>query len=114
MSGNGGGHRDGRRRVVAVASLSVLAVVVGCEDAREARGTAAMQPSVTPGGQTEQVVHRITPSPAQPAGASAPAPNASTSVTRMSSTGNSPPAVDGITSKHLEAELNRLEAELGN
>ena len=57
-------------------------------------------------GDTEQVVQRIVPAPDRSA-ANGVRPAADTAVPSPKS------SVEPITPKHLEAELNRLEAELG-
>ena len=65
-----------------------------------------MQPGEAVRGDTEQVVQRIVPAPDRSA-ANGVRPAADTAVPSPKS------SVEPITPKHLEAELNRLEAELG-
>lgn len=137
MCGKGGGQRDWLRGPRFVAGFLSLAAIAGCDDdrGREARNAAvateiapAEAPKPNAAGQTEQVVHHIVPirpvSSVADSNAAASngvalseqkeAANAATAAPASApSTGLSRP-VEGITSKHLEAELNRLEAELGN
>jgi hypothetical protein len=76
----------------------------GVEHRETARN--AMQAGEAVRGDTEQVVQRIVPAPNRSA-ANGVRPAADTAVPSPKS------SVEPITPKHLEAELNRLEAELG-
>jgi hypothetical protein len=127
--------RGGLTRSVALTLLvaSTLAAGTGCSTSQSEAPSA--QPAATAeqgsgeqgSGEPEQVVQRMAPEPAS--GASSIADNHASDEhaakghsvdTRLSAAGvrraDSRPSSAGepITSKHLEAELNRLEAELGN
>jgi hypothetical protein len=104
---------------------AAVAALMGCATADESPfdGSESDGESVTassagvaraPSSQPEQAVQRLRIDPA-PAGASAREARRP-SAAGMVPSGAEPRARAGvpITSKHLEAELNRLEAELGN
>lgn len=93
-------------------SLLALAMVVA-QGGGLACGSSTAGP-VREGGtpsQPERVVQRMTPTP-DPAASSAP--SASASRGDVAASAGAARAPEPITSKHLEAELNRLEAELAN
>jgi len=114
--------RGGLTRSVALTLLvaSTLAASTGCSTSEsDARSD---QPTLVAEHEPEQVVQRMAPEPASSASSAADqrAAGARAADARLSAAGmrraNSRPSSAGepITSKHLEAELNRLEAELGN
>ena len=101
----------------------LLAVASGCSNSDAGSRVAA---KVTVSGP-EQVVQRIAPAPVAPArgvpgSAALPStsptspgvgPGAAAAPTEAARSAGEPPVnAEPITSKHLEAELNRLEAEL--
>ena len=107
---------------LALLAAATFSTGIGCSTAEGARTTPSA--GAEPAGP-EQVVQRMAPEQTQPAGSSTlTQPSAGGPVghgpadTRVSSAGvtrvdSRPAASEPITSKHLEAELNRLEAELG-
>jgi hypothetical protein len=132
--------RGGLSRSVALTLLvaSTLAAGAGCSTSgSEALSAQPAAIAEQGSGEPEQVVQRMAPEPASGASSVAHNPVADTHVAdqragdprsaagsrvdaRLSAAGvrraDSRPSSAGepITSKHLEAELNRLEAELGN
>ncbi len=109
-------------RVAPFLAAAMLSAGIGCSTAEGAPTTAQSTAAAQHAGEPEQVVQRMAPEPTHPAGSSVVGgPNTNSPVIsgRVSSAAgtrvDSRPAVRGepITSKHLEAELNRLEAELG-
>jgi hypothetical protein len=108
---------EGSRFSILALAVAMLAAASACStrDAAEKSGGVEGE-----GNAPEQVVQQMK-APAEP---SAPADTAVAREARASATGLSranggslaprSSAVETITSKHLEAELNRLEAELAN
>jgi len=98
-----------------LAGLS-LAIVSGCANSDAGSRVAAKATVAAP----EQVVQRIEPAPvasvpsapAAPASAHAPSGAAAPTSEAPQASGEPRANAEPITSKHLEAELNRLEAEL--
>jgi hypothetical protein len=117
MRGRGeGSANDGTRRLSALGpALLVVGLLGGCANGSSDPETrvAAQAPPAKP----EQVVQRIEPDP-EPALAPAPRSAAEVSSAEVSAADKSaadkraPVKGGSISSKHLEAELNRLEAEL--
>lgn len=108
MFGQGRARRAWSRGIV----LGVLAAAAGCAKSSEE----APHPGASEGASREraapeeQVVQRVRPAQATTAPASVP-PSAPARSPGEASRPNRP--ASEISSKHLEAELNRLEAELG-
>jgi hypothetical protein len=96
-----------RRSFLAVGLLVMHGGGLGCESS----SAAAPIPEAAGPSQPERVVQHMTPNPV-------PAPGAAGgSAARLgvaASTVAASRSPEPITSKHLEAELNRLEAELAN
>jgi hypothetical protein len=107
---------------VALFAASALAASLGCSTSESEPASsqpAALAEHVT--GGPEQVVQRMAPEPtsaASSAGRRAAAgerpADARLSAAGVTRADSRPSPGEPITSKHLEAELNRLEAELGN
>lgn len=100
-------------RVLTVLLLGALGCATS-DAAAERRASAEIaSPRATSGSNTEQVVQRVMPAPVEAApGTGVPANRSDPRANAGDLRGQrKPPAA--ISSKHLEAELNRLEAELG-
>ena len=100
--------------------LTNLGLLSGCgtsnaESERRAQNDLSPASSISAGApRTEQVVQHALPAPAESAPVAPPsAVSASPSTARAAPHEPGAPRKAAISSKHLEAELNRLEAELG-
>jgi hypothetical protein len=100
-----------RRSLLAVGFLVMPWGGLGCESSSAAEPA----PEAAAPGEPERVVQHMTPNPAPAADAAkgAATPAAGGPAARLGGNGASRSA-EPITSQHLEAELNRLEAELAN
>jgi hypothetical protein len=97
-----------RRSLLAVGFIVVPWVGLGCESSSAAaRVSEAAAPS-----QPERVVQHMAPNPTPIPGPAAASGSARLNVEASAAGASRSP--EPITSKHLEAELNRLEAELAN
>jgi hypothetical protein len=100
----------------ACALCSCATAEAGAQVPAESDRARAAAPVVTT--EPQQVVQRMVPTPAAPVASTAAVSPADVSPADVSPADVSPADVprrtaEAITSKHLEAELNRLEAELG-
>jgi hypothetical protein len=100
-----------RRSLLAVGFIVVPWVGLGCESS----SAAARAPEAAAPSQPERVVQHMAPSPASAtAPVTAPASGSAARLDVAASAAGASRSPEPITSKHLEAELNRLEAELAN
>ncbi len=94
----------GRGLWVLLAGLAMLSCATSSAEGEPEAGVASAAPADGVKREPERVVQRIVPAPDRAANAGSPKASSSPTERRPS---------EPISSKHLEAELNRLEAELG-
>ena len=103
--------------IIAVSWGAMSWGAMGCESRAEGAAPGADAVVGAQPGQPERVVQHMTPTPASPAAAegAARAERRDVASSGVASSGaGAARAPEPITSRHLEAELNRLEAELAN